>query len=188
MGIKIFIDQGHNPGTINAGSSGFGLEEAEVTYEVGMLLADLLRMNPAFEVRTSRNDPKEVLGYDQASSLRTRVAMANTWPADYFISIHCNWNMNPNINGTEVYIYRYGSQANWLAQDVLNGIVEEVQTKDNLVRQNSSLYVLRRTTMPAILVELAYLSNEQDAMKLKQNPQGFATGIYNGILTYFGMN
>lgn len=187
MGIKIFIDQGHNPGTINAGSSGNGLEEQAVNYEVGMMLAQLLRTNPNFRVMTSRNDPEEVLGYDQASSLRTRVAMANEWPADYFISIHCNWNMNPNINGTEVYIYQYNSQANWLAQDVLNAVVSEVGTKNNLVRANPTLYVLRRTTMPAILVELAYLSNESDAQKLKDNPQGFAQGIYNGILKYFGM-
>jgi len=42
--------------------------------------------------------------------------------------------------------------------------------------------------MPAILVELAYLSNAADAAKLESDPYGFAQGIYNGLLSYFGFN
>jgi len=45
---------------------------------------------------------------------------------------------------------------------------------------------LRKTQMPAILVELGYLSNVNDAKKLGTNPYGFAYGIYLGILRYFG--
>jgi N-acetylmuramoyl-L-alanine amidase len=112
--------------------------------------------------------------------------MANNWPADYFISIHCNANVNPNINGTEVYIYRQYSQANWLAERVLDGIVEAVGTRDNGVRVNPIFYVLRRTKMPAILTELAYITNESDNQKLRDDQRQFAAGIYNGILKYFG--
>lgn len=43
--VKIFIDQGHNPGIINAGASGNGLIEAEVTYQVGVYLKELLDTN-----------------------------------------------------------------------------------------------------------------------------------------------
>ena len=103
------------------------------------------------------------------TSLRARVEAANSWPADYFISIHANSNPNPAINGSEVYVYQTYTQAYYMAQDVLQGIVDVVGTKDNGVRVNSSLYVLRRTQMPAILVELAYLSNEEDAQKLAEN-------------------
>jgi N-acetylmuramoyl-L-alanine amidase len=112
--------------------------------------------------------------------------MANEWPANYFISIHCNANVNPAINGTEVYIYRYYTQANWLAEQVLDGVVETVGTRNNGVRANPSLFVLRRTRMPAILVELAYISNTEDAEKLRDDQYQFANGIYIGILRYFG--
>ena len=112
--------------------------------------------------------------------------MANSWPADYFISIHCNSNENPNINGSEVYVYRSYTQSYWLAQHILNAVVARVGTRDNGVRLNPSLYVLRKTTMPAVLVELAYLSNTSDAEKLKNDQSGFAWGIYNGLLSYFG--
>ncbi|MEI4927206.1 N-acetylmuramoyl-L-alanine amidase, partial [Klebsiella pneumoniae] len=84
-----------------------------------------------FEVRTSRTTPSEVLGTSNATSLRARVEGANSWPADYFISIHVNANTNPAINGTEVYIYQTGTEAERLAQAILNEIVRRVGTKDN---------------------------------------------------------
>lgn len=186
MAIRIFIDQGHNPSGPNTGAEGNGLREQDVNYIVGVYLADMLRADPRFDVRLSRNSPTEILGTSNATSLAARVSMANSWPADYFISIHCNSNVNPAINGSEVYVYRQNTQAYWLAQHVLSGIVARMGTKDNGVRLNPSLYVLRRTNMPAILVELAYLSNTADAQKLRDDPYGFAQGIYNGLLSYFG--
>lgn len=188
MAIKIFLDPGHNPTGHNTGAEGNGLREQDVNYIVGMYLADLLRADPRFAVRLSRNTPNEILGTNNSSSLAARVNMANSWPADYFISIHCNSNVNPAINGTEVYVYQQNTQSYWLAQHVLNGIVARVGTKDNGVRLNPGLYVLRRTSMPAILVELAYLSNAADAAKLASDPYGFAQGIYNGLLSYFGFS
>nr|WP_297174002.1 N-acetylmuramoyl-L-alanine amidase [uncultured Agathobaculum sp.] len=189
MPIRIFIDPGHNPtGNPNTGAEGNGLREQDVNFTVSVYLADLLRADGRFSVRLSRNTPTESLGTSNATSLATRVNMANSWPADYFISIHCNSNVNPAINGSEVYVYQQNTQAYWLAQHVLNGIVERVGTKDNGVRLNPSLYVLRRTSMPAILVELAYLSNTADAQKLRDDPYGFAQGIYNGMLSYFGLS
>lgn len=185
MTIKIFIDAGHNPGTINSGASGNGLEEAVVNYEVATILADLLDKDCRFAVRTSRTYKEQVLGTDTPSSLKTRVDMANGWGADYFVSIHSNYNSNPNINGSEVYVYQEYSQAWYLANDVLTKLVETAGTKDNRVRVNPSLYVLRKTKMPAILVELGYLSNKEDAYKLKTDPFSFAYGIYLGMLDYF---
>lgn len=187
MAIKIFIDQGHNPQGINAGAEGNGIREQDITYPVGIYLRDILNQDGRFEARTSRNTPDEVLGTSNATSLAARVNAANAWPADYFISIHCNANANPAVNGSEVYVYREGSVAANLAQFVLDAIVARVGTKDNGVRVNSSLYVLRRTTMPAILVELAYVTNIDDAQKLLNNQYGFAYAIYEGILGYLNL-
>jgi len=187
MPIRIFIDQGHNPSGPNTGAVGNGLLEQDVNFEVGIYLAQLLNNDSRFIARLSRPTPETILGTSNATSLQARVNMANSWPADYFVSIHCNSNTNPAINGSEVYVYQANTQSYWLAQHVLNGIVAEVGTRNNGVRVNPSLYVLRRTTMPAILVELAYLSNTADAQKLRDDPQGFAQGIYYGMLSYFGL-
>lgn len=186
MPIKIFIDQGHNPSYINAGAEGFGLREQDITYNVGIYLANILYEDPRFEPRTSRTTPTEVLGYSNTSSLAERVRLANEWPADYFISIHCNANENPNINGTEVYVYEEYSESYYLAQQVLAEIVRRVGTRDNGVRVRPSLYVLRYTQMPSILVELAYLTNEADAEKLANDQYQFAYAIYVGLLNFFG--
>ncbi len=187
MAIKIFIDQGHNPEGVNAGAEGNGIREQDITYPVGIYLRDILNQDGRFEARTSRNTPDEVLGTSNATSLASRVNMANSWPADYFISIHCNANTNPAVNGSEVYVYRADSVAGQLARFVLDAIVERVGTKNNGVRENPALYVLRRTSMPAILVELAYVSNVEDAQKLINDQYAFAYAIYEGILGYLGL-
>ncbi len=187
MAIKIFIDQGHNPGGINGGAVGFGYREQDITYQVGIYLADLLRQDGRFEALTSRNSPDEILGTSNATSLAARVNAANAWGANYFISIHCNANVNPAINGSEVYVYQLQSEAGNLARQVLDAMVAQVGTKDNGIFANPALYVLRRTQMPAILVELAYITNPQDIEKLVNDQYGFAYGIYLGLLNYFGL-
>ena len=130
MAIRIFIDPGHNPtGNPNTGAEGNGLVEQDVNFTVSMYLADLLRADGRFAVRLSRNTPTESLGTSNATSLAARVNLANSWPADYFVSIHCNSNVNPAINGSEVYVYQQNTQSYWLAQHVLRGIVERVGTR-----------------------------------------------------------
>ena len=189
MAIKIYIDQGHNPaGNVNAGAVGNNLYEGEITYNVGAYLADILDSDERFLVRTSRNTPEEVLGTSNSTSLSTRVREANEWPADYFISIHVNASTNPAANGSEVYIYREETQAEELAEDILDAIVTLVGTRDNDVRTNPSLYVLRRTQMPAVLVELAYITNAFDAQKLRDEQYNFAYAIYVGLLNYLDLD
>lgn len=187
MAIKIFIDQGHNPaGYHNAGALGNGLYEGDINYQAGIYLANLLSNDYRFEVRLSRPSPTTVLGTNTSTSLAERVRMANQWPANYFLSLHCNANPNPQINGSEMYIYQFGTQANWLAQHIMNGIVSNTRLRDNGIRENKSLYVLRNTNMPAVLVEMGYLTNINDAMILRDNLWSVAYGIYLGILSYFG--
>ncbi|MBQ2743810.1 MAG: N-acetylmuramoyl-L-alanine amidase, partial [Oscillospiraceae bacterium] len=106
MAIKIYIDQGHNPQGVNAGAEGFGLREQDITYDVGIYLRDILSQDPRFEARVSRPAEDTTLGTTNAESLAARVNDANSWGADYFLSIHVNANTNPNVNGTEMYIFR----------------------------------------------------------------------------------
>lgn len=187
MAIRIFIDQGHNPSGPNAGAEGNGLREQDITYIVGRYLYDLLQANPNFEARLSRNTPTETLGTSNATSLQQRVRMANSWPADYFISIHTNGSVNPAGNGTEAYVYRLNDESYYLAQNMVNAISNRMGTENRGVFARPSLYVLRRTRMPAVLVELGFISNYEDAMKMKNDPYGFAYAMYQGILRFFGV-
>ena len=78
MAVKIFVDQGHNPYGVNAGAEAFGVREQDITYLVGAYLVDILNADPRFDAIASRQTPDEILGYDNNSSLRERVDMANT--------------------------------------------------------------------------------------------------------------
>lgn len=187
MAIKIFIDQGHNPVNPNAGAEAFGVREQDINYEVGVRLAELLNSNPNFEAKLSRNSPTEQLGTSIVTSLRARTTMANQWGADFFLSLHCNISSMPAIRGSEAYVYSLDSPANYMAVLILNGIYYYTQVPIRGVFKNSGLYVLRNTNMPAILVEMGFMSNPTDFKMLTTDPQGFAKGIYYGILTYFGM-
>ena len=185
MAIKIFIDAGHNPGSINAGAVVNGIEEQSINYTVTAMLAELLESDCRFAVRISRMFPQQVIGTDTASSLSQRVEMANAWKADYFFSIHCNYNNDPNINGSENTRSSVNSIAWQMANTILPILCLNAGTKDHRVRTNPALYVLRKTTMPALLFELGYMTNTEDLDKLVSDPFAFAYGIYNGLLYYF---
>lgn len=185
MAIKIFIDQGHNPSGPNTGAVGNGLNEADVTYNIGIILNRLLNNNPDFISRVSRPSPDTVLGTSNAASLSERVRLANEWGADYFISLHTNSVSNPEANGTEVLVFSRRAPIYPLAEEVLESIVDRMGTRDRGVKTDPALYVLRRTKMPAMLVELAFISNPQDAAKLENDPYGFAYAIYEAIVDYF---
>jgi len=185
--MKIFIDQGHNPNNPNAGAEGFGLREQDINYEIGVRLYELLSGNDFFEVKLSRPTPTTQLGNSNASSLAARVNAANLWGADYFISLHCNASVDSSVSGSEAYVYSLQSKAVPLAEQMLNGLHEQTGLSDRGVRANPSLYVLRRTAMPAVLMEMGYITNSRDSYLLSTDPDGFARGMYNGILRFFGL-
>ena len=184
MAIKIFIDQGHNPTGFNTGAEGNGLKEQDITYNVGMMLAQLLRQDERFEVLTSRTCISQIVGYSNRTSLEERVWRANWWGADWFISIHCNSSTNPNASGSEIYVYRSQTRAYYMAQDILRQITTQLDLRDRGVRINPEFYVLRNTRMPAMLIELAFITNPSDAQKLADNQSQFAQAIYDGIVEY----
>ena len=186
MAIRIFIDQGHNPKNPNAGAEGNGLKEQDITYAVGQELARLLRQNGNYEVMLSRNSPDEILGSSNAESLRQRVEAANAFGADYFISIHTNASEIPSAQGSEAIVYNKDSAAIPLAESILQGLAYATGFPDRGVYSRPTLYVLRRTKMPALLVEIGFITNPEEAYLMRTNPGLFAAGIYNGIVNYFG--
>ncbi|MBQ1956265.1 MAG: N-acetylmuramoyl-L-alanine amidase [Clostridia bacterium] len=187
MAIKIYIDQGHNPQNPNAGAEGNGLREQDITYAVGQELATLLRANGNFDVRLSRPTADTVIGTTNTTSLRARVNDANSWGADYFISIHTNASANPSATGSEAFVYSRPSQAYDLAERMLVGLNEATGLRNRGAFVRPGLYVLRKTSMPSVLIELGFITNPSDASLMNNNPELFARGIYNGILSYFGL-
>lgn len=188
MAIKIFIDQGHNPNNPNAGAEGNGLREQDIVFRIGILLAELFRENPAFEVKLSRPTLDVQLGTSNTTSLRERVRLANEWGADYFLSLHTNASSVPSATGVEAFAYSKPSDAFDLGTDIINGISELTGLRNRGMKVRSGLYVLRKTSMPAVLIELGFITNPNDARLMADEPELFAQGIYNGSLEFFGLS
>lgn len=187
MAIKIYIDQGHNPKSPNAGAEGNGFVEQDITYEIGIRLANLLRSNGNFDVRVSRPTPETTLGTSNASSLRIRVDEANAFGADYFVSLHTNASTNSSASGSEALVYSSPSVASELGEDILVWLNRLTGLRNRGIVNRPGLYVLRKTQMPAVLVEMGFISNPNDAALMNNSPELFAEGIYNGILQYTGL-
>ena len=188
MSIKIYIDQGHNPRGFNTGAEGNGYYEQDLTYEIGRRLNLLFSENPEFETRLSRPTPDTIRGTNNSSSLVERVNEANAWGADVFLSLHNNAAASPNATGNEALVY---SPASTVARNLGERILEQLTLTTGLrnrgIVYRPGLYVLKRTQMPAVLVEMGFITNPYDADLLANSPYLFAVGIYRGVLSYYGM-
>lgn len=186
MPTKIYIDQGHNPVNPNAGSEGNGFREQDIVYEIGQLTKDALE-NYGLDVRLSRPSPDSQLGTSNSTSLRARVDDANSWGADYFISLHTNASVNTDASGSEAFVYRRNGAAEELAENILTQLNYATGLRNRGVVARPGLFVLKKTRMPATLVELGFISNAEDAELMAYSPQLFASGITNGVLAFLGM-
>ena len=187
--IKIYLDQGHNPRDYNTGAEGNGFFEQDLTYTIGILLYDLLMANGNFDVRLSRPTPETVVGTNNSTSLSERVRQANEWGADVFISLHTNAAVNPNASGSEALIYSERSRVAYeLADDILENLNLVTGLRNRGIIERPGLYVLRFTDMPAVLVEMGFITNRYDAELMAYSPGLFAEGIYRGILEYYDLD
>lgn len=183
MATKIYIDQGHNPQNPNAGAEGNGYREQDLVYAIGQELAGILQAE-GYEVRLSRPTEDTQLGTSNASSLAARVNEANDWGADYFISLHANASDIPAASGSEALVYRVDSTAGELGRLIVQYLSQATGLPDRGVTPRTNLYVLRRTRMPAVLVELGFITNPGDAALMANDPQLFALGVANGITAF----
>ncbi len=184
---KIYIDQGHNPQAPNTGAVGNGLREQDVTYTVGQELAELLRRSGNYQVRLSRPTPSTQLGTSNTTSLRARVEDANSWGADYFVSIHTNASEQSSASGVEAYSYAGNTPAFELGEDIVSELVDVTGLRDRGMKVRPGLYVLKKTNMPAVLVEIGFITNPGDAALMRDDPELFARGIYQGIVDFTGL-
>ena len=173
--LVVTVDPGHggkDPGAIGIG----GLREKDVILPISIKVVQVLRQNGVQAVLTRNSD--------RFVSLQGRVDIAERANADVFVSIHANslGLGRPDISGLEVYYFDSGFQ---LAQTVRRSVLRSVNVRDRRVRR-ARFYVLRKTSMPAILVETGYVTGREDAVKLRsaQYRDQMAQAIANGIIQY----
>ena len=173
--MKIFIDPGH--GGTSLGAVANGLKESNINLQVAIKLGEILEANDC-QIKFSRTT-------DTNLTLFERAQMANSWNADYFVSIHCNSAASRQANGSETFVYKLKTAAANYGECIQNQLVAENGLKNRGLKV-ADFTVLVVTRMPAALVELAYISNPQEAKLLSSNDfqMRCANGIAGGIIGY----
>ena len=151
--MLVIIDAGH--GGEDPGAVGY-VTEKEINLAVAISLKYVLNNNN-IKVIYTRSD-------DSFISLQERYEMANRLGGDLFISIHCNAAENPAAQGSECYYYKGRDKR--LAERLNKGVVEILGTRDRGIK-HGKFAVIRKTTMPAVLLELGFVSNQEDGGKLQ---------------------
>jgi N-acetylmuramoyl-L-alanine amidase len=150
--MKFGIDIGHNcpPDT---GAVGIKRED-DLTKSVGTLLMSKLSTARHSVINCTPNQASTV-----GESLRKRVQKANDNQVDIFVSIHFNaFSPTPNPRGTEIYAISNAGKA--IAQSVLSEIVK-LGFRNKGVK-NAGFFVLKHTSMPAILIECCFVDSQAD--------------------------
>ncbi len=173
----ICCDLGH--GGHDSGATNKGILEKDLNLQIGKKLNNKLT-EAGYETVITRDD-------DYYVKLFKRAQIANRVLTDIFISIHCNACNNPAVQGTEVLHYPNSKNGIKLARFVYDELIDRLDRAHRGLKPRDDLVVLNSTLMPAILVEVAFLSNPTEYNLLQD--EGFqiltVEAIFNGIEKYF---
>lgn len=178
MAKLIIVDAGHggsDPGAVNG-----GLYEKAATLAVGRMLQEELKTR-GFDVKMTRDVDKDL-------SLAERCRIANALPAALFVSIHCNSSNNRDAIGIETYHATTCSEtAKRCAANVQTSLIAETEARDRGVK-SAAYYVLKNTKAPAILVEVGFISNQEEKLLLFKSSyqRKLAKAIADGVLDTLG--
>ena len=189
--MKIVIDPGHagrniDPGAVNGTT---GLQEADVALMISRLVENYLS-NVGYEVKLTRTEWEQA----ETDDLSYRTTLVNDWGADIFISLHCNSAANRSAEGYEVWTSPGDTQGDKLATCIYGQIAAEFPDRagrtdysDGDPDKESRFYVLIHTDAPACLVEMAFISNDEEAILLVDTAwqDRYARAITRGVTDYF---
>ncbi|MEM5767845.1 MAG: N-acetylmuramoyl-L-alanine amidase [Bacillota bacterium] len=185
QGKIIVVDPGH--GGSDTGAIGpENIMEKQVTLSIAQELRRLLANDGATVIMTRSADRDVAFnGASDAEELAARINVANRNNADLFISIHAD-SFDGDAGGTTTYFSDTTGDNMQLAQLVQGNMVAQLRLDDRGIQTND-FYVLEHAGMPAILTEIAFISNprEERLLATRSFNKKAAVGIFNGIEQYF---
>lgn len=172
-GRIIFIDPGH--GGADTGALKAGIAEKDINVAIAKKVAAILIMKGAHVEMTRWGD--------STVSLQERVEFANSKRTDIFVSIHINSSVRPEVHGIETHYYTDSGYE--VAKIIHKSIMSKVSGVDRGLFK-SRFYVINHTEAPSVLLELGFLSNdnERNALLTEDRKQKSAEAIADGIINY----
>ncbi|MGG2466856.1 N-acetylmuramoyl-L-alanine amidase [Paraclostridium bifermentans] len=173
---KNMTDAGH--GGYDSGASGVhGCLEKDIALDINNRVDKYLKSQDIENTNTRTTDV--------FVTLKDRTNRANSLGVNSFVSIHCNSSDNPSAQGLETYCYKFAYRS--LADDIHSELIADgLYTKNRGVKEGN-LHVVRETNMDACLVELGFLTNEEDYNLIMNNKDRFAKAIAKGICKFNGV-
>lgn len=169
---KIALDAGH--GGSDPGAVYKGRQEKEGTLDLTLAVGDILKKN-GIDVYYTRTTDEYETPFKKATD-------ANNSGADLFVSIHRNSSENPNqYSGVETLVYSDTGLKAEVARNI-NNQLEDAGFKNLGVDERKNLVVLKRTKMPAVLVEAGFINNDKDNYLFDEEFDSIAQAIADGIL------
>jgi N-acetylmuramoyl-L-alanine amidase len=181
---SVVVDAGHggfDPGKV----SPRGYEEKNINLAIASRLAKYLEQAGA-RVFMTRTDDK-ALASSKRGDLWRRADIANASGADLFVSIHQNSYPDSSVKGPQIFYYGKSEKSLLLGNCIQKQFVSFLKAwPRRAVKENMSYYVLKRTTVPAVLIECGFLSNpdEQYLLRNEKYQDKLAWAIYMGIADY----
>lgn len=156
--IRVIIDAGH--GGEDPGAVGHNIIEKELNLAIAHLIYLKALNDPELEIILTRRT-------DQTLPLSERIAIAHRLKADLYIAIHANASPNPRTKGVETLIAQQAGEGSLkLAQVLQRRLIRELKAFDRGVRQKALF--ISKLKMPAVLVEVGFITNKEEAEKLKR--------------------
>ncbi len=165
----IIIDPGH--GGADPGAVANGLLEKDLNLGISLKLKELLT-GSGIPVRLTRES-------DQDLSLEARCDTANNWPADLFLSVHCNGSPDPLAQGLEIFCHPGSAPGTRLARAIHQELLQ-LGRRDRGIK-TAEFYVLKHTRRPAVLAECGFITNPGEADWLKSHLAEMAGALMRGI-------
>ncbi len=184
----VIIDPGH--GGFDPGKQGIqGENEKDINLKIALKLRDYLEQSGAIVVmtRTTDNDTDGLEGVKyKHKDMQERKKIADG--GDILISIHQNSFTQPSVKGAQTFYNNKSDKGKLLAELLQESIKQYVDTSNRREpKANSDYYVLKATSIPAVIVECGFLTNPEEEKKLNSDAyqEDIAWGIYHGIVKYF---
>lgn len=172
MAYKIMLDAGH--GGSDPGAVYMGRQEKDDTLELTMRIGELLK-NAGFDVEYTRTT-------DVYDTPFEKVTKANVAGANLLVSIHRNSSPSANtFDGVQTLVYNDDGFKSKLARNI-NDNLEAVGFKNLGVVERPNLVVLKRSKMPAVLVEVGFINSDTDNQLFDENQDAIAQAIADAII------
>ena len=172
----VILDAGH--GGYDNGAQYSGRKEKDDNLRLALAVGEILARN-GIPVMYTRQD-------DVYQSPSEKARIGNASGADYFISFHRNSSPNANqYNGVETLVFDDSGIKAQMARNV-NSRLEGVGFRNIGVKERPDLTVLRRTSIPAILIEAGFINSDQDNQRFEERFSEIAQAIADGIMDTIG--